>query len=141
MNVQNRLEGENGERRYGMRLADLTDSVLVDVVQLYDRVVGIHKGPSPKRATSEVAGMVSRINESVANSGFWEYRFGSRLTNESKLFVEKPRRADGSDTVRFRFDPNVSGPLTGHPDEKQLIDDFRDEVQRYLIEHGMAVEI
>jgi hypothetical protein len=121
---------------YGMFLRHLTDEIIVEVLQLYERVVGGYA------FLREIDGKVysfqltlKQVQEGLRKSNVVERRFGSRLSMHSKLYLFE-KYLIGDRVIYFDFYPNLDGY------EKQageLARSFEKEVDDFLVKNKLAV--
>lgn len=116
-----------------MRLRDLSYSALKEIVMIYDQTVGgcglLYFG---EHSFESYVMPRLRREESV------EYRYGSRITRHSKLWII-PERVGGEELVSFRFDPNTAA---GENDAlaKKLGKKFEKAVDDFLKKKKLAME-
>lgn len=118
-----------------MRLSDLTAKVITDVVAIYDKTLGgsgAHYLRSPD---------MKEIIKELGRGRSVEWRFGSKVTRHSKLWIHPERsRIDGRWLIYFRFGANID-PGAGE-DEKlaeTLNINFQEEIDKYLKQNNLAV--
>lgn len=135
-----RREGEV-EVFFGVKLSDVTDQVLQSVVDIYFNVAEI-KPVDWKQVTKE------GLTEQLLHSNGAEYRFGSKYSMNSKLWV---RVADylyddegfGSDrVVRFAFEPNMDIRSDTQKLELQVKEEqFRKASSDFLMQAGLGIPL
>lgn len=134
------------QSRYGIRLGDLNDETFDGVLQLYDRSAGVYRSgvdiPAHlriKRHYSPDQSIAAEVRQVLERDGYWEWRFGSRLTDHAKLVIRDAERRSTDDQmlIRFLFDPNI---VEG--EEADIIKaSFKSSVNDFLIERGLAVSL
>ncbi len=128
---------------YGILEANLTEDLLREIAKIYDEVAGANslgrlKSYPPNYMFSCVKGRSGNAKD---------FRFGSRLSIDSKLMVWEaspaPSEVDGvtvwQDTLRFSFDPEVD-----HDPEnigRTLNEEFIRRVDMLLVSKGLAVPV
>ncbi|MFA6096184.1 MAG: hypothetical protein WC788_00985 [Candidatus Paceibacterota bacterium] len=129
---------------YGMRLSELNEERLRDILLLYEKIVGGNVRQYALQRSSEP--MALRL-EYIRNNLSCGLRFGSSLNggeDNAKLFFwrEKPlydettrKRID--EVVRISFDPNV---VSGPEAEKMKID-FEKAVDELLLKWKVNIEL
>ncbi|MFH1637657.1 MAG: hypothetical protein ABIB71_04510 [Candidatus Woesearchaeota archaeon] len=131
-----------------MRQSELTKEVLDDIVSIYDNVFEMKKfgGEHDRCNLKEVQGWLNSI-------GWAEYRFGSKFTMHSKLYISKAapglkwwRIKDKSladDLVEFSFFPNFSASQQeAYGKEADLLENkFNTNISQYLKEKKLAIKL
>jgi len=75
-----------------------------------------------------------RLLEDLTRGRAVEYRFGSVLTMDSKLWIEL-----GAGLLRFRFDANMPVQSASYQERgKPMEDRFKAEINKYLLESGLG---
>ncbi len=117
-----------------MRLADLTNEILHEVIELYDKVVG---GNGLRYFNS---GTLQYAIELLEKRSSVEWRFGSRLSGHSKLWIQRDYRIHLSEPViYFSFGANVDESPGIRKKVQKLEANFNDAVSKLLREKGLAV--
>ncbi len=115
----------------GMKLSELTDEILSEIIVLYDETVGGNGRHYPTTA--------EYVRETLEKWGVVEARFGSRLTVHSKLWT---RWADRSRTViRFSFGANTAREEASEEEVRQLGQSFEKAVDDFLTKRGLAINL
>lgn len=119
-----------------MRLADLTEAVLKDIVTIYDEVASSELAREFVRDANGVS-KLQYIEETLGFTNAVEWRFGSRIARDTKLFIWRAGWKDGSRLIKFSFDPNsaVSDPDGTKKAELDFLTlTFKERVNSYLAE-------
>ena len=120
-------------RTVSMRLVDLTDEILRGVIELYDKVVGGHGLGYFNSGTLQYARELLEKRSSV------EWRFGSRLSGHSKLWIQRDYRLS-EPAIYFSFGANVDMESAKIRKEvKKIETNFSSTVSEFLREKGLAV--
>ena len=122
-----------------MSISALTNEILKDIVRIYDQVAD---SDYAREFVADPADRIGYVQEIFSYGNAVEWRFGSRLSSDTKMFISKTgwTRA-GDDVIRFAFDPNsyVSDPKDINQTEfEQMVQDFRNQVDQYLTEHDLV---
>lgn len=136
---------ENAERsaRYGLKLSQLTEEVLKDILIIYDQVVGgavwdrVFSKSSPS-----IGDRLNKIQEGLRHSNVVDWRFGSRLKGDERLNAKfclwrEEGISDGDMIIRFSFDPN----LVHGEEAESLQNEFEKAINNYLTQKGLAIEL
>lgn len=127
----------SGKIKHGMKLADLTDEIFETIVKIYDEIVdgsGLHfLQPSA----------VKKVKTALESKNAFEWRFGSKLTSHSKLWIHIKNIARFSEPIiYFRFSANLDSTL--QKDEKKaekLSQHFNACIAIFLKEKDIAIEL
>lgn len=122
-------------RIVSMRLVDLTDEVLREIIELYDEVVG---GNGLRYFDS---GTLQYAKELLEKRSSVEWRFGSCLSGHSKLWIQRNWRGKSSDQlIYFSCGANVDMESAKIRKEvKKIETNFNDAVSEFLRAKGLAV--
>ena len=114
-----------------LRIDDLNEDIMTEVLNIYTEVAGINTRQS-------VSWLLESTKRSLLDprSGAAEYRFGSSISRQSKLWIQ---RVYGHEEVLcwFRFDENAGMGTRGLKMEK----DFQKAINKYLLATGKAIPI
>jgi len=119
-----------------MKLSDLSYEIFRQIVEIYDKTVGGHGIPleNPWNFQDYVLAQ-SRRYHAV------EFRFGSRLTYHSKLWI-RPDSFPGQEEIIIHFDFSPNADLRTKK-EKRLADklraDFEKAIDEFLVNKSLAV--
>ena len=121
-------------RTVSIRLESLTEEVLRRVIELYDETVG---GNGSRYFNS---GTLQYVKEMLTNRSSVEWRFGSRLSGHSKLWIQLDYRTRLSEPViYFSFAANVDESPGIRKRVQKLEANFSRSVSEFLEERGLAV--
>jgi len=130
-------EPEERPRFYGIRKSDLSLELLTEVMTAYDEMVG-----SNSVRQSSPSDVLRKTLDMLRRGGYADWRFGSRITSESKLIIERVRPLDSTgDVVGFAFDLNVSRKHPSWDKTIELQEDFRHKASRIVENTGIGVEL
>jgi hypothetical protein len=118
-----------------IKLSSLTYEILKDIVRIYDSLVGAHG--LKYLCESDL----DQVKNGVRQYGHIEWRFGSKLTSHSKLWIQRKafsRRDDPS--IIFCFDPNMSKAEEAiYGKNPQILEaEFNEAVEKYFDENGIS---
>jgi len=120
-----------GNIKFGMKLSDLTDEILSELIILYDETVGGNGRYYPQTA--------EYVQRTLEGGHSVEKRCGSRLTGHSKLWIR------WSDTVEevicFSFGANTVPGEASKREIRKLEQSFENAVDNFLTERGLAIEL
>lgn len=124
---------------YGMKLSQLTEDILQDILFLYEQIVG------GQLSSSSMCERLRWLQEGLEKSNAVDWRYGSKLKTErgltdrnAKLIVWRETKTIDNDVIiRFYFDPNL---ISGEEAE-QLKRKFEEEVDSLLISKHIAIKI
>ena len=135
---------------YGMKLSDLTEELLKDILLLYDRIAG---GDVQSHCFSKSSPPISThlqwLKEGLAHSNAVDWRYGCRLETRSGLrdqdaklvfWYERTIWKENQEkdiVIRFAFDHNI---LSGEGAEK-MTKDFEKAVDELLVKQKVNVEL
>lgn len=134
------------EIRYGIKLGDLNDETFDQVLHLYHQSAGVYRSDVDipaylriKRHYPPDQSIAAEVRQTLGRNRYWEWRFGSRLTDHAKLVIRDAERRSTDDQmlIRFLFDPNI---VEGDEADK-IRDSFKDAVDDFLIKRGIAVSL
>jgi hypothetical protein len=129
-----RRERRRHEAAHGLRLADLTEERLADLIALYDDCTGASAAGSWPSFGPQIAG----VYEQLHRTGCWEWRFGYPGNPHAKLII---RETDATGILQAHIDTNDDGP-DGYPsDSSQLMGRYRRRFYKYLVANELAVPI
>ena len=121
-------------RTVSIRLESLTEEVLRRVIELYDETVGGHGLRYFNSGTLEYA------KEMLMNRSSVEWRFGSRLSGHSKLWIQFNYRTRLSEPViYFSFGANVDESPGIRRKVQKLEANFSHAVSEFLKEKGLDI--
>lgn len=120
--------------RFGIKLNDLNQEILDEVLDVYKRIVQPPEFPVDPPIT------VGRLHEQLIASGVVELRLGSKFYTWSD-FRAIAHGAPPNPLVRFSFEPNLerTDPRNKEALDLRLI--YEIAVVSHLIDRGLAVEI
>lgn len=126
-------------QKWGMKLDHLTPEVAREILDIYFKV-GMGEAYKRERLEEEADHFAQQVPEDLASWGASEWRYGSRLTMHSKIWVIPDHR--GGDVIRFIFDPNLEDPLLEEKPEIRAIETtFEERIARFLQEKGLGIPI
>src|SRR3990167_2395298 len=121
-------------RTVSIRLESLTEEVLRRVIELYDETVGGHGLRYFNSGTLEYA------KEMLTNRSSVEWRYGSRLSGHSKLWIQLNHRTCLSEpAIYFSFGANVDESPGIRKKVEKLESRFSRVVSDFLKEKGLAI--
>ena len=112
---------------YGVKL-DQIPQIIDPLKRIYEKVTG-HKLPS----YADYYFSQESLKKDFLNSRDLEFRFGSRLTCHSKLWIRK-----SGDLLFFRFDSNLSRQ---NKEGEKTENEFQKEINKYLKESGIGQKL
>ena len=134
--------------KFGIRRELLTEEILLEVLRIYNQVVGPSSSVKRYLDAETCEPVMQQLNQYLQFSGTAEWRFGSKLTGHSKLFIRSayPKQDDTEikDLIRFEFSPNLDSANTNRRDESdatRLQNEFLRTVEAYLQSKQVAVEV
>jgi hypothetical protein len=125
-----------------MLLSKLNNSIIDDIVSLYADVTSsdLAKQFVEEAESSRKLEYVQKI---FGFSNAVEWRFGSSLSEHTKLYIKKAGWRGNDLCVVFFFDPNfgASDPMEKRKTELiQMGQSFKEKVNQYLEDHHLAIE-
>jgi hypothetical protein len=129
-----------GSKSEPMRLVQLTPEILRDIVGIYVEVTGSEL--AQEFFDDQEEDQLSYVKDTLSASNVVEWRFGSKLARDTKLYLWKAGWADGERLITFAFEDNA---LVSDPDGfkavelARLTQDFKTKVNAYLVEHSLFV--
>lgn len=126
----------NMEELARVSLSDITPQRLERLFEIYDQTVG---GAATYRLANNfpIGYYVSQLGELNKAGGILEWRFGSRVSMDSKLVLRK-NNLDEDPAVIVYFSPNVDGPEASAAES--LREAFNIAVIGFLREEGLMAE-
>jgi len=118
-----------------IKLSSLTYEILRDIVNIYDSLVGGHGLKYLGESDLE------QVKSGIRQYGLIEWRFGSRLTPNSKLWIERKSFSRRDDPwIIFCFDSNLNKHENAKSRNKahSLEAEFEKAVERYLEEKRIS---
>ena len=124
---------------YGIKLSQLTEDILQDILFLYEQIVGGQLG------SSSIGERLRWLQEGLKRSNAVDWRYGSKLKTErgmtdrnAKLIIWRETKTINNDVViRFSFDPNL---ISGE-EADELKRKFEEEVDNLLILKHIAIKL
>ncbi len=121
-------------RTISIRLESLTEEVLRRVIEIYDEIVGGHGLKYFDSGTLQYA------KEMLMNRSSVEWRFGSRLSGHSKLWIQRDYRTHLHESaIYFSFGANVDESPGIRKKVIALETQFSRAVSEFLEEKGLAI--
>lgn len=128
-------------RSFTMDIAQLSEAVLNDIVSIYIEVTGSRLAQEFVE-TDDPDQKLDYIADLLSSGNTVSWRFGDRVSTDSKFSLWKGGQRGGIQLVQFSFDPNngVSDPSGVRTEElAQMVNDFRDKVNQYLVQKQLVI--
>ena len=126
------------ERHAKMKLGGLSYKLLQKIVRLYDQVTGGHG------ISYLDQGYFQSISETFRSGRAVEWRFGSKITPHSKLWISYVDFSITNPTeslIYFWFNPNIIPELGEDPElAEQLKSEFDQAISKLLEQEGVLVQ-
>jgi len=117
---------------YGIKPSDLNSEILSEIFDLYSEIVGGNPGIVPAE---------HQLKELRERGGPLEWRFGSRLSLNSKLRVNTTFAGREEPTLSFSFFDNLANGDPREEKGQELAETFKQAVDDLLISKGLGVEL
>jgi hypothetical protein len=116
-----------------MRLSELTYEILEKVVKIYDETVGGYGSHYLRPSALDYIKKEFQLGHPV------EYRFGSRVTGHSKLWIQCEFFHEEGPAIYFCFGPNTDSRYEDEELAKKLGADFEKAIDSFLKKEGLAI--
>ena len=116
-----------------MKLSDLTYEILERVVKIYDKTVGGHGSRLLH------PGCLDDIKKELQRGRYVEYRFGSKVTAHSKLWIICEFLHKQGPAIYFSFGPNIDSRYEDEKLAKKLKTKFEKAINAFLKEENLAI--
>lgn len=126
-------------QRMGIPIPELTEERFVDILRIYDEVTGIQlvENAYPGEVEYWHSEMIRRLN----GGQDVEYRFGSRISGQSKIWAQLRRTMGSGSVVEFTFDDNLDRRSAAQDEGERMSVEFRQRTIGYLVTNGLGVPI
>jgi hypothetical protein len=125
---------------YGLLLSHLTPEILDEIARIYKQTVS---GRDFQDSSLDSRTEILQVRADLSRGNATEWRFGSKLTYNSKLTIRRDSRIEDDQLVKFTFFPNLDTMeenLFGDEPER-LRQEFKSKVSDFLQSQGLAIPL
>jgi hypothetical protein len=132
-----------GQAQYGIKLSDLSYEVLEKIIAIYDSTTG---GKGIKRL---FPGLEKKVKDAIQRDRFVEYRYGSWLTEHSKIEIRTARMLDPENDesdidwlIYFKFSANIAISTDKAEEEAARLHlDFARKLEAFFLKKNIGIKL